>query len=206
MIQEFTQQIKNTIRDCINGIHTAIPGKIIFFDPEKCEAAVLPYGKYTTPSGIVIDYPTLNGVPVLIPQYAAQTATIAFPIKPGDECLLLFCEQPLDGWRSGTKSTASLRFDLSSAVTLVGLFAKPNPLVKTACDEDALILEKGGSRITIRPKSIIEITGNVVVYGDLDVKGNISNSGNMATLGIHSDANGTHKNQNSNQTLSFTED
>jgi len=35
-----------------------------------------------------------------------------------------------------------LRFDISNAIALVGFFAKPNPLVRRACDNESIIVQR----------------------------------------------------------------
>src|SRR5215469_9789273 len=100
MIQEFTQEIKNVILDKLRDVHTVIPGKIVTFDPDKCEAQVLPYGRYEKPDGEMLGFPQLNEVPVYVMQGGEQTATVVYPIKPDDECIVLFSEQALDTWQT----------------------------------------------------------------------------------------------------------
>ncbi len=155
MLHEFTQEIKNTVTEMLNGIHTAIPGKIVKYYPDKCEAEILPYCKFKKPNGEFIDYPQLNHIPVLFPQSMGQDCAIVYPIQPGDECLVLTQEQTLDTWRGGgSESNNDLRFDLTNAVAIMGLFAKPQPLAQEAQDEDKIIIQKNGHRIHIKPDEI----------------------------------------------------
>ena len=51
MIQEVVQEIENTVRDGLKGIHTAMPGEITSFDPGSGRATVKPNGQYTSSSG-----------------------------------------------------------------------------------------------------------------------------------------------------------
>ena len=204
MIQEFTQEMKNLIQDMIRDVHTMIPGKIVTFDPAVCEASVLPFGKFKKPDGGMIDYPQINRVPVYVMQSSGQTATMAFPIKPGDECIILFSEQALDTWRTKSESNTDLRFDLSNAMAIVGMFSRPNPLVAQACSTDAIIIERSGSRITLQSGGKVDITGDTTIKGDttiigdtaikgsLTVDGDINNTGNMKTGGTHTDSVGVH--------------
>ena len=150
MIQEVSQEIKNTVLGSIRDLHTALPGKIISFNPENCEADILPFGKFIKPDNSLMDYPLLNRVPVYVMQGCDQTATIAYPINPGDECLIIFSEQTLDTWRTKAESSTDLKFDLSNAVAIIGMFAKPNPLVKEACLDNSIIIEKDGERIRLK--------------------------------------------------------
>jgi hypothetical protein len=150
MIQEFTEEVKNVILDKLRDVHTMIPGRIVTFDPDKCEASILPFGKFKKPDGSMMDYPQLNEVPCYIMQGSEQTATVVFPIKPGDECIVLFSEQALDTWRTKAASNTDLKFDLSNASAIVGMFSKPNPLVKEACADNSLIIEKDGERVRLK--------------------------------------------------------
>ena len=162
MLQEFAQQMKNTIGGMIRDMHTAIPGKILAFDAVKCEAQVQPYGKYKKPDGTMLDYAQISGVPVLYLQGSGQTATIVYSIKPGDECLLLFSEQALDTWQENNAITSTdLKFDMSNAIAIVGLFARPNTLVAQAVKNDSIIIDKDGQQVEILPNEI-KVTGTKV--------------------------------------------
>jgi hypothetical protein len=149
-MQETMQEIKNMMLDRLRDVHTILPGKVVTFDPDKCEASILPYGKYKKPDGSMIDFPQLNEVPVYVMQGSEQTATVVYPVKPDDECLVLFTEQTLETWRTKAESHTDLRFDLSNATAIIGMFSKPNPLIKEACDDDSLIIEKDGERVRLK--------------------------------------------------------
>lgn len=152
MLQEVAQEVKNTITELLQGVHTAIPGKIVTYNPAKCEAEILPYGKFKKPDGAYLDFPQLNHIPILFPQSCGQAFTMVYPINPGDECLILIQEQTLDVWRgAGAQSDNDLRFDLTNAVAVMGLFAKPQTLAKEAQEENKLIIQKDGHRLQIRP-------------------------------------------------------
>ncbi len=62
--------------------------------PGQGVATVLPKAKFTKPDGSTMDFPEISGVPVMFPQ--SKNVTIAWPIKKGDGCLLVFSEQALD--------------------------------------------------------------------------------------------------------------
>ena len=67
MIQEVVQEIENTVRDGLKGIHTAMPGEITSFDPGSGRATVKPNGQYTSSSGKRMAYPQISDVPVAFP-------------------------------------------------------------------------------------------------------------------------------------------
>ena len=164
MLQEFTQELKNNMMDTLRDVHTVIPGKIVTFDPDKCEASILPFGKFKKPDGVMMDYPQLNEVPVYIIQGSGQTATIVYPVKKDDECLVLFSEQALDTWQTKAESNIDLKFDLSNAVAIVGMFSKPNLLMRRACDNDSIIIQREGTFIELTTQNInMEAAGNIVM-------------------------------------------
>ena len=164
MKQEFTQELKNIFHDNLKEIHTAVPGKILSFDPNKCEAVVKPTAKYRLPDNSLIDFPDISHVPVYFPQSAGQTATFVYPIQQGDECLLFFSEQALDFWRTGAKSDTDLSYDLTNAIAIVGLFAKPNPIVSRACENKSIIIQRENSFTEWFDKKIeVETDGDICV-------------------------------------------
>lgn len=182
MQQEFIQEIINTVRENIKGIHTACPGKIVSYDAENGLATVLPMMKFKTSSGAIIDYPQITGVPVWMPQSSGQQATIAYPIKPNDGCLIIFAEQSIDYWMYGQETDTDLRFDLSNAICIPGLFSTANSTVKDACNSDSIIIDYAGTRIAMKSGNV-SIKGNVSIDGNLDVKGNTTLVGNVTTSG-----------------------
>ena len=164
MKQEFVQELKNTVLDIVREVHVALPGKILSFDPGKQEARVKPAAKYRKPDGGLIDFPDISHVPVLFPQGMGRAATICWKLEPGDECLLVFMEQALDQWRTGAESRTDLRHDLTNAVAIPGLFAKPNPHAKRACENESIIIQRESVFVELFDKRI-------EIYSDGDICG-----------------------------------
>ena len=53
---------------------------------------------------------------------------LTFPVKPGDECLLVFNERCIDGWWQSGGSSEPLDYrqhDLSDAVAIMGISSLP---------------------------------------------------------------------------------
>lgn len=184
MMQEFVQQVKSTIQEFIDGVHTAIPGVITAFDPAKCEASVNLTGQYNKPDGTKLPYPAVAHVPVVFPQVSNQEITIAFPIKPGDGCLVIIAEQALEAWWAGGESNLDLKHDLTNAIVIPGLFRTPNAVMQEAVSEDAIMLVNQGTKVKIKGQEIhietpkieiqtekIHITGEVEIDKELTVKG-----------------------------------
>lgn len=51
MIQKFVQQLKESVQESLDGVHTCIPGEIVSFDADKCTAIVKPIGKISAQTG-----------------------------------------------------------------------------------------------------------------------------------------------------------
>lgn len=174
MIPDIVQQINDNISEVMNTIHTVLPGKIVSYDSAKGTATVLPIAKYKMPNGEKIDYPQLTEVPVWVHQCYGQKATVATPIKKDDECIILVIEVSPDLWLQGFETDTDLKYDLSNAVCIPGLFAKPNTVTARACDNNAVIVEVDGTYIEVQ-KSDIYIKGNVHIEGDLTTTGGTVN-------------------------------
>lgn len=166
MLQEFVEAIEKKITAQINELHTAIPAEIVDFNPADCTATVKPIAKKVLSNGLVLDYPKISGVPVLFPQGAAQDSVIVFPVKAGDGCLLIICEQSLDYWRSRGLQSSEMKYSLSNAIAIAGLFRVPTGDVKQAIDTNSIVIRNGDSSISIS-KEKIAIRGNVEIEGTL---------------------------------------
>lgn len=175
MMQELVQQIKNLTSDMIGQIHTALPGKIVKFDANKCLAIVQPIGKFKKPDGALLDLPQISNVPIVFMQSAGQKATIAYPIEESDGCLLLFAEQALDYWRLGSNGEmkADLKHDLTNCIAVPGLFAKANAVMREACNKRSVIIQCNGNYIAVSEAGIT-VRGDITVDGSIKVSGGIS--------------------------------
>lgn len=142
MMQEFVQQMENTIREATYDMHTALPGTISEFDPASGMATVKPEGSVAMKNGKRLKYPSIVRVPVVFPQAGGQDTVIAYPLKPGDGCLVIVCENDLKPWMSHGKETESdMKFDLTNAVCIPGLFSEGNAALLKAADEKAVIIK-----------------------------------------------------------------
>lgn len=201
MMQEFVDQINKSARSATEDMHTALPGEIKSYDPDKGVATVLPKAKFTKPDGSMMDFPEISGVPVMFPQ--SKNVTIAWPIKKGDECLLVFSEQALDYWMYGKETDTKLKFDLTNAIAIQNLTSGGNSTMKLACDEDAVAIAAGDTTVKITPSTVqAEVGGTVLtvspdgvtIEGKLTVKGGIVARDDVkASNGSISLANHTHK-------------
>lgn len=182
MLQEFVQAIKDSTQDSLKGIHTAMPGKVVSFDTTTGLAVIQPSMKFKKPDGTTMDYSQISGVPVMFPQGAAQGATVAFPVKAGDSGLLVIAEQSIDYWLYGQETDTDLAFDLTNAIFIPGLFAKANAVVKDACDQNAVVVDVKGTRLTVKAGKVQIDAAEVAINGNLTVKGNFTTTGGVVNL------------------------
>lgn len=210
MIQKFVQQLKESVQESLDGVHTCIPGEIVSFDADKCTAIVKPTGKFKRPDGQKVAYPQIAQVPVHFQQSSSQESCICFPVKPGDGCLLLFSEQALDAWRSGGEDFPDLKHDLTNAIAIMGVCRQPNELMQEAQNKDAIIIRQKDSRamlsndevllkrnddqfmqmkggeITLQNSgTVLKLTGSGAdLIGNLTVSGQITTKGDVIGAGI----------------------
>ncbi len=174
MNQRLVEEIENKIQNTVNGVHTALPGTIQSFDPSTCKAVVQPIGCFKTPAGEEMAYPAISDVPVIIPQ--TSNIVIAFPVRSGDGCLLVFSEQELDYFMHGG-SSSELHHDLTNAIAIPGLFKSSNDAIKKANDENAIVLKNNNSFLSMQKEKIcietpvIEIKGNLRIDGAMEASG-----------------------------------
>ncbi|MNG60898.1 hypothetical protein D3C81_17790 [compost metagenome] len=120
-------QSDQALIDAINaGLRVSIPGIIQSFDPDAVTCVVQPVvkgyilnsGGETNPSNL----PLLLDVPVIFPRGGGVTLT--FPVKAGDECLVVFADRCIDFWHQsgGVQEAATERMHhLADATAQVGL-------------------------------------------------------------------------------------
>ena len=189
MLQELAQEVENVARSIVNDVHTALPGKIVSFDPENALAVVQPQGKYVTADKISLDYPMIPDVPVMYPYCQRSNVGIVFPIKAGDSCLIIISEVELDTWRSGAESEAPLRYDLTSAIAIPDLMLGGGEAIRKAANQDAVVIVSGAGEIVVADGSI-SVAGNVTVAGDMAITGTLAAGGINLNTHTHTGAHG----------------
>lgn len=120
-------QIDNTLLD----VHTALPAIVISFDAEERTIKAQPTIQRTFSDGQGLsgdmNLPPCVDVPVVFPMGGGYELT--FPVKEGDECLLIFAERCIDGWFDSGEPTPPADFrqhDLSDAFAIVGVRSLAN--------------------------------------------------------------------------------
>lgn len=145
----------------LNGIHTAMPGRVEKYYLEDQTADVLPLVKArrVDESGNVLfdSFPVLPRVPVIHPRGGGFF--LHFPMAAGDFVMLVFQECSIDRWRAiNGREAAPLdirRHSLSNAVAYPGLYPTSGALTGHATN--LVVGRSGGQQIHIQPGSSGEI-------------------------------------------------
>ena len=165
MLQDIAQAIKDTAKEQIADIHTAIPARVVSFDAASCTATVKPYGLFRMGDGTTLEFPEITQAPVALPYSSSSGAAVAVPVMAGDDVLLLFPETELEAWRTESMPQGSMRFDLSNAIVLPGLM-RSNALMSVAASQNAVVVGT--------PSVYIAVTSSgVTINGDVTVNGSI---------------------------------
>ncbi len=213
---ERTGSLEATIRTAIGaaqaGIWTALPGMVQSFDAGAVTAVVQPaiQGIVAQPDGSskAVNLPLLLDCPVVFPRGGGCTLT--FPVKSGDECLVVFASRCIDAWwqSGGVQLPMEMRMhDLSDGFVLVGPMSQARKIgsvstsaVQLRSDDGAAFVEidpasknvlaQTSSQITLQAPAIY-LTGNVTITGSLtqgngttSMTGDVSVNGDVNANGI----------------------
>lgn len=203
-----------------SSLWTSIPGIIQAFDPAAMTCTVQPSIKVKIQkpdySEEWVKLPLLIHVPVVFPN--AGGCHITFPVKKGDEVLVVFASRCIDAWwQSGGDENQQVEFrmhDLSDGFALPGPRSQPRVISAISTTEMQIRSDDGQAIIAIDPathdvkvttssKLIINTTSDVVttvggnmqatVTGNMQatVTGNIQATCAQASLSASSQASVT---------------
>lgn len=184
--QERVNDLMVALQAALSGLQsqlwTAMPGIVDAYDIAKQSAtiqgAIKPQildpktGKWKS-----VTLPLFGSVPVAWP--GGGDFTFAFPLKKGDEGIVIFAKNCIDAWweNGGTAEQIEIRsHDLSDAMFVPGLRSKPRALnpapaadkveLRKSDGSVSLVMEStGGGKITLTAP------GGISLQGPLDVNG-----------------------------------
>lgn len=137
------------------NLKVALPGIIKKYDYKK-QMADIELPPDVLSDGYTMKMPNLSGVPVLFPRCGG--ASITFPVKAGDGCLVIFLDRDSRQWLAGTpkeKPQTGRAHNLNDAVAFVGLM--PFSQEGAATNNTDLAIAFSGSSITLKPGGILNI-------------------------------------------------
>lgn len=181
-------------------ILTHYPGKILEFDPVRQVAKVRvmreQYNNQLHSLYTEYEFPILQDVPVQFPQGGGYFLT--FPISPGDNCLLDFCDKGISHWKyhgkekigvfkSGLPKADYFRaYNINDAVAMVGYNPIPQAIPNFNATSTELRNVGRTQRVTMLPTGNMEI----VTPSELDItapetiiNGNTTMNGNLHVTG-----------------------
>jgi hypothetical protein len=153
-IVNFAQKLNLSIS---NSIKVCMPGTIEDYDFKKQEASIKISMKELYNNGKELDYPVINGVPVVF--IASGGASITLPVNRGDTCLLIFADRDISSWLKdgiGAKPQSTRMHNLSDAIAIMGL--QPFTKAGGAKNNEDLAINYAGSTISIAKNGEINIT------------------------------------------------
>lgn len=153
------QQAMKVLSDTIfSMLRVSMPGIIQSFDPIACTCTVQP-----AISGEVADeagqfksspLPLLVDVPVVFPRGGG--CTITFPVKAGDECLVVFSDRCIDFWwqNGGVQEPVDPRqHDLSDAFAFIGPQSQAEVIGNISTSTLQMRTDDGAAYIELDPNS-----------------------------------------------------
>lgn len=143
-------------------IRVALPGIIQSFDPGDDDrpptCVVQPAIRYVERDNdgnkSTKDYPLLVDVPVVFPRGGGCTLT--FPVKAGDECLVIFADRCIDFWwqSGGIQEPVDERMhDLSDAFCIVGPQSQAKKIGGISTSAVELRSDDGETKLSLNPSS-----------------------------------------------------
>lgn len=188
--QDVTQLILSNGKAAVNN---ALPGIIRSFNPESvtCDVDIAILAKLTK-AGTgsedfqreSVSYPILVDIPVVFPRGGGVTLT--FPVKEGDECLIVFSSRSIDFWwqNGGVQERADGRvLDLSDAFVILGPQSQAQKIsnISTSAaqlrsDDGSAFVEVGvdGNITATTQGSITFNAPTITLNGDVTINGNLS--------------------------------
>lgn len=183
-------------------MQTAFPGIIQSFSADHMTCTVQPAisGQVRDETGALtgIDLPLLTDCPVQFP--AGGGCTLTFPVKQGDECLVVFSSRCIDSWwqSGGVQSQADLRMhDLSDGFVLLGFRSQPRVIggisgsaAQLRTDDGSAFVEVDSTTHAINAvttgAALVSAQGNitltaplVTINGDVKVNGRVDSTGDV---------------------------
>ncbi|EPS7437422.1 phage baseplate assembly protein V [Citrobacter freundii] len=183
------------------AVKNVLPGIVRSFDPKTVTCAVdVAIIAQVMKSGTVAEdyqyesvrYPILVDLPVVFPRGGGVTLT--FPIKEGDECLIVFSSRSIDFWwqNGGVQERADGRvLDLSDAFVIPGPQSQAQKIsgISTSAaqlrtDDGAAFVEvAAGHNITIKTPGQLTATaegGTTITSPTITLNGNVTINGNLS--------------------------
>jgi hypothetical protein len=149
--------LKNAIESRLTDLHVALPGIVQTYDAAKQTADVQPALQKKYADGAVTNLPLISNVPVMFPR--SSVGHLHFPLKRGDQVLLVFVERSVDIFRQkgGVVDPEDFRkHHLSDAIALPGFYPDSGAFAGVDGQAD---LVSGDAKLTLKESGEILMGG-----------------------------------------------
>ena len=187
----FEESVLSAIGGKLAATWTALPGIIESFDPVR-GATVQPsiQAEVTAQDGSIslATLPLLLDCPVQFPE--GGDCVLTFPVKPGDECLVVFASRCIDAWwqSGGVQPQAELRMhDLSDGFVLLGFRSQPNITTGISTTAVELRSKDGATSISLDPAAqtmAFKAPGGFSFEGPITADSTITADGDVVGAGV----------------------
>lgn len=171
---------EESLRLALEGVQaqlwTALPGIITAVDlaAQTCSVQPAITGEITGANGATtaVQLPLLVDVPLVFPR--AGGFALTFPVRAGDECLVIFACRCIDGWwqSGGVQPPAESRMhDLSDGFAILAPTSQKNALGGVSGAAVELRTQAGDAFISLDASGNITLKGNVQVQGSIKCNG-----------------------------------
>lgn len=183
--------------DIMSNLRVALPGIIQSFDPETVTCVVQPavkgYESDDAGKKSSLSLPLLVDIPIIFPRGGGVTLT--FPVKAGDECLLIFADRCIDFWwqNGGVQEPVDGRMhDMSDAFAIVGPQSQAQKISGISTNAAQLRTDDGTAFIELDPSShAVTVTtpgkltasvqgGTEINSPEIVLNGNVTINGNLS--------------------------
>ena len=152
--------LKETVDKRINlrneRLNTFIPARIIAYDNKNQTVTVRPVMYEAHKDGVSTKFADIPSVPVVFP--SSGGGSITFPIKVGDDCVVLFSQRDFSGWwvtdKVPSQSPTQRYHDYNDAIAIVGLTSKKNSLQASTENVELTFNDTSGNmlnKFTMKP-------------------------------------------------------
>ncbi len=210
-LDDQSEALRLAMENTQSQMWTALPGIVTGVDLSAQTVSVQPtiQGSISSSDGSTqsVNMPLLVDVPIVWPR--AGGFALTFPIKAGDEVLVVFASRCIDTWwqSGGVGVQAEARMhDLSDGFAILAPTSQPKTMSNVSAANVQLRDETGTTFVEIAPGGIVRITsvaevnistplakivaadikltGAVAIVGDITHTGSLVTSGGITAAGI----------------------
>lgn len=181
-------------------VWTALPAIVTSFDAENltCEVQPAIQGKRVLEDGTVqvVNLPILLDCPVVFPH--AGGCSLTFPIKTGDECLVVFSARAIDFWwqQGGVQPPAETRMhDLSDGFVIPGPWSQATKIKNVSTEAVELRSDDRQAWISIHPETHeihADTSGNMTAKVSGKLVAEVSGAASLKAASVLIDSPSTH--------------